>query len=78
MPPGGEAAFFAAAATILLSIEKSMLFREKWKHHLSMYASLSAIKIEYDIAKVSDNEVLTRIENILDKYSSDLPIESRK
>lgn len=73
-----EAAVLAAVATILLSIEKSLLFREKWKHHLYIYTSLSALKLEYEVIPLSEQEVLTKLEKLLDKYSSELPFDARK
>src|SRR2546425_426921 len=38
-----SAAVFAAAATVLLGAEKTLMFREKWKFHLLMYTKLQVL-----------------------------------
>jgi multidrug transporter EmrE-like cation transporter len=43
---GQQAAILAAIATIFVSTEKSFLFREKWKLHLTIESQLRSIKLD--------------------------------
>jgi hypothetical protein len=40
-----EAAMLAASATILLGVEKTLMFREKWLFHLSSQAQLHILNL---------------------------------
>jgi len=70
-------AVLAGTATVLLGIEKGMMFREKWAFHLSTYARLDALRIEYSNGAISDENAVKRLSEIICNYATDLPIDRR-
>lgn len=68
------AAVLAAATTVLAGIEKSFLFREKWKLHLTILARLQAIKLDVDTTSVDPKEVIKAVKDVLATYVAELPI----
>ncbi|MSM39743.1 MAG: hypothetical protein GJT30_09025 [Geobacter sp.] len=71
------AAIAAAATTVLVSIEKSLLFREKWKLHVTIQTNLENIKLLYDTKHIDLKEAAHEVVNIMERYSTELPISSR-
>jgi hypothetical protein len=69
---GGAA--LAAAATILFRLEKTLLLREKWSHHLTIVAELEALKVALMFGGLSQAEAAQRLETILKDYAVKLPI----
>jgi hypothetical protein len=70
---GQQAAILAAVATIFVSTEKSFLFREKWKLHLTIESQLRGIKLEYDTQQSDIKETVEKLQSAMEKYSTELP-----
>jgi len=70
---GPQAAILAAIATVFVSTEKSFLFREKWKLHLTIESQLRSIKLDYDTQQCDINEIVDKIQAAMGKYSTELP-----
>jgi hypothetical protein len=73
-----EAAVLAGGATVLFGLEKAMLFREKWAHHLGTSTQIQALKLQYLHGDVSDASAARRIGEILTEYAIGLPIARRE
>jgi hypothetical protein len=71
------AAISAAAATIFVSLEKSLLLKEKWKFHLSMLTRLENIKLELETGIIEVNDIVPRTQQILEEYARDVPISPK-
>ena len=71
------AAILAAAATVLVGVEKSLLFREKWKFHLTTRTSLELLQTEIVTKGLDTTSAGTRLGEILESYASNLPVEAR-
>lgn len=71
------ASITAAATTVLVSVEKSLLFREKWKLHLTIQTNLENIRLLYDTRQIQLGEAAHEISNIMERYSTELPISTR-
>jgi len=71
------ASIAAAATTVLVSIEKSLLFREKWKLHLTIQTNLENIKLLYETRQLQLKEAAMEIRDIMERYSTELPISTR-
>lgn len=69
-----RAAMFAGLATVLFGLEKGLLFREKWAHHLSISAQLEALRLEYAYGTAIEEDVATEMGAILTDYARRLPI----
>jgi hypothetical protein len=68
----------AALATVLIGTEKSLMFREKWKLHLRIFTKLTALLRHVSFSKSDDERTTITLNQILDEYSSELPISSRE
>ena len=75
---GDLAAYLAAATTVLVGLEKSMLFREKWKFHLGIATRLSVLLAELDARQITDNKMIEEFAAILKSYADGLPIAQRE
>lgn len=72
-----DAALLAGSATVLFGLEKAMLFREKWSHHLSTATQLESARLGYKYGEVSEQEIAKRVGAILTEYAVELPIAAR-
>lgn len=72
------AAVLAAATTVLAGLEKSFLFREKWRLHLTTLAALQGIKLDVDTTTMDPADVVKRIKEVGARYSAELPIMPRE
>jgi hypothetical protein len=72
------AAYLAATATVLVALEKSMLFREKWKFHLAIATRLSVLSAEIETAQVPTAKIIEEYSLILRSYAESLPIAPRE
>ena len=73
----GEAfwgSLLAAAATVLFGLEKTLLLREKWSHHLTIAAELEVIKIALTYGGLSQEEAAKRMGDVLKDYAVKLPV----
>jgi hypothetical protein len=71
------AAILAGGATVLVSIEKTMLFRERWKLHLDILTSLENLKFKFEMNQISLEDTSQKLEKIMNRYSSELPFEPK-
>src|SRR5439155_26967417 len=73
-----DAAILAATATVFISIEKSMMFREKWRLHLTIYTRLRNLQRSVMVKAIEDQAALAKMGSILEEYSAELPIAQRE
>lgn len=71
------AAILAGVATISVGLEKSLLFREKWKFHLGIATQLFVLKTHAQTGALSSDELAKRLSAILGQYADALPIAPR-
>jgi len=72
------AAILAALTTILVGLEKSLLFREKWKFHLLMYTKLNVLRAKLLLNRISSAEASDEFSAIMTLYASELPMSARE
>jgi hypothetical protein len=72
------AAVLAALTTILVGIEKSLLFREKWKFHLLMYTKLNVLRAKFLLSRLTPTEASDEFAGIMTMYASELPMAARE
>jgi hypothetical protein len=68
-----EASLLAGGATSIYGIEKALLLREKWAHHLASEMDLRALKSELATGVVNDREAAKAFGGILKGYAAKLP-----
>jgi hypothetical protein len=73
-----QASILAATATIFISVEKSMMFREKWRLHLTIYTRLRNLQRSVTLKAIDDQTALAKMGSILEEYSAELPIAQRE
>jgi hypothetical protein len=73
-----DAAILAASATIFISVEKSMMFREKWRLHLTIYTRLRNLQRSVTLKAIDEQTALAKMGSILEEYSAELPIAQRE
>jgi hypothetical protein len=73
-----EAAIMAAAATVFISVEKSLMFREKWRLHLTIYTRLRNLQRSVTLKAIEEKTALDKMGSILEEYSAELPIAQRE
>jgi hypothetical protein len=71
------ASILAGSATALFGLEKALLFREKWTHHLNSAMQLEALKIEYQYGTLDATKTSQRLAEILTSYAARLPVTPR-
>ena len=71
------AAVLAAFATLLVSIEKSLLFREKWKLHLATKTYLENVELDLRLRRITDDQAADQLKKIGQDYAQELPVASR-
>lgn len=72
------AAILAAVATVLIGLEKSLLFREKWKFHLTMRTHIELLQTEIITKGLDAPSAGQRLGEILESYAVNLPVEVRE
>jgi len=72
------AAALAAVCTILIGLEKSLLFREKWKFHLAIATRLSILQTTLRLAGADTKALADEYAAILDSYANSIPIAGRE
>jgi hypothetical protein len=73
-----DAAILAATATVFISVEKSMMFREKWRLHLTIYTRLRNLQRSVTLKAIDEQTALAKMGSILEEYSAELPIAQRE
>ena len=71
------AAALAGLTVIALAIEKSLLFREKWRLHLTVAMELEAVALKFDTNQLDEKTAVDQATEILRSYGHDLPIGPR-
>lgn len=72
------AAALAAISTVLIGIEKSLLFREKWKFHLAFSTRLAVLLTKLNIEGVDVATIAKEYSAILESYANSIPISARE
>jgi hypothetical protein len=72
------AALLAGAATVLVSIEKSLLFREKWRLHLGLALKNKNILLGLEHGQLDVQGALKAYQDANEQYSTELPIAPRE
>jgi Protein of unknown function (DUF4231) len=70
----GAAAIIAAVAAIVASLEKVLLFRDKWTHHRAVETELELVRLKYDEGELGKEKTVAEIERIIREYSQKLPM----
>jgi hypothetical protein len=71
------ASVLAGAATVLISLDRSLMFREKWKLHVLILAHLEALKIALETGQVDLKAAVADLRDIMQRYAADLPFPCR-
>jgi hypothetical protein len=72
------AAALAAVSTILIGLEKSLLFREKWKFHLGIATRLSILQTKLRLTGADTKALADEYAAVLDSYANSIPIVGRE
>lgn len=72
------AAVLAGATTVLYGLEKGLLLREKWAHHLRTAARLEGLRLNYEYGGLDKTKVSKMMGEIGHEYALNLPISSRE
>jgi predicted DNA-binding protein YlxM (UPF0122 family) len=75
---GFAAAILAGIASVCIGVEKTMMFSEKWKHHLTTETRLRGIQLKYKTSQMSLQDCVEDINKVLETYASHLPIENEE
>jgi len=69
-----EAAILAAVATISFGVEKALMLREKWAHHLATAAQLRSLRLDLVYGGLDTKTAAHNMGRILQGYAWGLPI----
>lgn len=72
------AAILAGIATFLVTVEKSLMFREKWKLHLNIVTQLEQIQLGLLVHALLPRDAYDQMGTLLNQYASELPIAPRE
>jgi len=72
------AAILAALSTVLIGVEKSLLFREKWRFHLTIRTKLELLQTEVVTKNLDAKAAGKRLGEIQESYALHLPVEARE
>ena len=72
------AAVLAGLGTVLVSLEKSLLFRERWRLHIKIATSLEGIGVDYRTGRISLEQATVRYHQVMDDYAEQLPVRNRE
>ena len=71
------AAILAAIATISFGMEKALMLREKWMHHLTIGAQLTSLRLALEYEGQDPKKIAQQMGQILRGYAVGLPIAPR-
>jgi hypothetical protein len=74
---GLQASMLAAVATVLMTVEKSLMFRERWRLHLNTITPLKSLRVEVLADQVDLRKGIAKRKQLLENYARVLPIEAR-
>ena len=72
-----EAAILAAVSTVSFGMEKALMLREKWAHHLTTGAQLRALRLALVHGGLDTKMAAEKMGRILQGYAAALPISPR-
>ncbi len=75
---GTLAAVLSGVATGLIGVEKTLLFREKWKLHLEIHTRLTTLRVRIQLGITDIKDATATLARILNEYARDLPMGSRE
>jgi len=64
----------AAIAAAFTSLEKVLLFREKWSRHRSIEVALEGVRLDLLARNINEKGMAQRMKELLTTYSARLPI----
>lgn len=70
-------AILAGVSTVLVGTEKSLLFREKWRFHLTVRTKLELLQSEIIAEGLDAPGAGKRLGDIMKDYAANLPVEAR-
>lgn len=68
------ASMVAGGATVVYGLEKALLFREKWAHHLSSEMELRSLRVNLQNGVIEPKEGARKVGEIMRGYAVNLPI----
>ena len=71
------AAILAGVSTVLVGTEKSLLFREKWRFHLTMRTKLELLQSAIVTQGLDATAAGMQLGEIMEHYATSLPVEAR-
>jgi hypothetical protein len=71
------AAIFAGVSTVLVGTEKSLLFREKWRFHLTVRTKLELLQTAIVTQGLDAATAGRHLAEIMELYANSLPVEAR-
>ena len=71
------AAILAGVSTVLVGTEKSLLFRETWRFHLTMRMKLEVLHSAITTTGLDAAAAGRQLGEIMENYATNLPVESR-
>jgi multidrug transporter EmrE-like cation transporter len=73
-----SAAVLAGLGTVLVSLEKSLLFRERWRLHIRIETLLEGVDVDYRTGRISLEQATARYQSVMDDYAEQVPVRSRE
>jgi hypothetical protein len=70
-------AILAAVATVSFGVEKALMLREKWAHHLATKTHLRSIRLSLMYGGLDTKQTAQKMGRILESYAVGLPITPR-
>ena len=71
------AAILAGVSTVLIGTEKSLLFREKWRFHLTVRSKLELLQSAIVTQGLDAAAAGRQLGEIMEHYATSLPVEAR-
>jgi hypothetical protein len=62
----------------MVGLEKSLLFRERWKLHIRISTALENAKLDYETGQADLKATVARLKVVRDQYAEELPLGSRE
>ena len=71
------AGLFAGIATLVITVEKTLLFREKWQLHVTVATQLEGLRLDLITNSSTLKDVLDATKKVTEQYASELPVLPR-
>lgn len=71
------ASICAGVATIFIGVDKSLMFKEKWRLHVAIVSRLEALKLSSEIGEISLVDAARDIAIAIERYADELPFPTR-